>query len=114
MPGDGLVQGGHPKPGDLQGRPPPTNNWGPPRLVWRGPWAPPPPPPITTSAIPARRGAKPPGVPCVQLDAWLGCKIFGQPERPAVCSSFRPMQDVCGSHRQEAVWLIGEMERLTA
>jgi len=53
-------------------------------------------------------------VPCVQLDAHLGCKIFGQPERPAVCGGFRPMVDVCGSHRQEAIWLIGELERLTA
>ena len=49
-----------------------------------------------------------------QLDAHLGCKIFGQPERPAVCGGFRPMVDVCGSHRQEAIWLIGELERLTA
>ena len=49
-----------------------------------------------------------------QLDAHLGCKIFGQPERPAVCGGFRPMADVCGSHRQEAIWLIGELERLTA
>ena len=70
--------------------------------------------PSISSAIPGMPEGKPAGVPCVQLDPWLGCKIFGQPERPAVCSSFRPMQDVCGSHRQEAVWLIGEMERLTA
>ena len=35
-------------------------------------------------------------------------------ERPAVCGGFRPMADVCGSHRQEAIWLIGELERLTA
>ena len=70
--------------------------------------------PSISSAIPGMPDGKPAGVPCVQLDARLGCKIFGQPERPAVCSSFRPMQDVCGSHRQEAVWLIGEMERLTA
>ncbi len=70
--------------------------------------------PSISSAIPGMPDGKPAGVPCVQLDAHLGCKIFGQPERPAVCSSFRPMQDVCGSHRQEAVWLIGEMERLTA
>ncbi|WP_429167738.1 YkgJ family cysteine cluster protein [Aeromonas rivipollensis] len=70
--------------------------------------------PSISSAIPGMPSGKPAGVACVQLDARLGCKIFGQPERPAVCSGFRPMQDVCGSHRQEAVWLIGEMERLTA
>ena len=33
-------------------------------------------------------GRQPARVPCVQLDAHLGCKIFGQPERPAVCGGF--------------------------
>ncbi|MGY3941983.1 YkgJ family cysteine cluster protein [Aeromonas tecta] len=70
--------------------------------------------PSISSAIPGMPAGKSAGVPCVQLDVQLGCKIFGRPERPAVCSGFRPMRDVCGSHRQEAIWLIGELERLTA
>lgn len=70
--------------------------------------------PSISSAIPGMPTGKPAGVACIQLDARLGCKIFGQPERPAVCRGFRPMQDVCGSHREEAVWLIGELERLTS
>lgn len=70
--------------------------------------------PSISSAIPGMPAGKPAGVPCVQLDAQLGCKIFGQPERPAVCGGFSPMADVCGSHRQEAIWLIGELERLTS
>ncbi len=46
--------------------------------------------PSISSAIPGMPDGKPAGVPCVQLDAHLGCKIFGQPERPAVCGGFAP------------------------
>nr|MBC8674123.1 YkgJ family cysteine cluster protein [Aeromonas hydrophila] len=56
---------------------------------------------------------KPAGVPCVQLDARLGCKIFGQPERPACVAAFVPCRRVRLS-QEEAIWLIGELERLTA
>ncbi|MDR7020438.1 YkgJ family cysteine cluster protein [Aeromonas salmonicida] len=70
--------------------------------------------PSISSAIPGMPAGKPAGVHCVQLDMQLGCKIFDQPDRPAVCGGFRPMQDVCGFHREEAIWLIGELERQTA
>lgn len=70
--------------------------------------------PSISSAIPGMPAGKPAGVPCVQLDMQLGCKIFDQPDRPVVCGGFRPMQDVCGFHREEAIWLIGELERQTA
>lgn len=40
---------------------------------------------------------KPAGVPCVQLDAELRCRIFGHPERPAVCASLRPELEMCGT-----------------
>ncbi|ENY71781.1 YkgJ family cysteine cluster protein [Aeromonas diversa] len=69
--------------------------------------------PSITSPIPGMPGGKPAGVPCVQLDERLGCKLFGRSERPAVCGGFKPMPDVCGSSRDEALWLIGELERLT-
>ena len=39
---------------------------------------------------------KPAGVPCVQLDAQLRCKIFGQPERPAVCGQLQASLEMCG------------------
>ena len=39
---------------------------------------------------------KPAGVRCVQLGADLRCRIFGQPERPAVCRSLRPDAAMCG------------------
>ncbi|MEY3610877.1 MAG: hypothetical protein RJB14_599 [Pseudomonadota bacterium] len=39
---------------------------------------------------------KPAGVPCVQLDEQLRCKIFGQPERPAVCRQLQASVEMCG------------------
>jgi hypothetical protein len=41
---------------------------------------------------------KPAGVRCVQLDADLRCRIFGQPERPAVCRNLRPELAMCGPY----------------
>ncbi|MGK4474755.1 YkgJ family cysteine cluster protein [Aeromonas molluscorum] len=70
--------------------------------------------PSISSAIPGMPQGKPAGVPCVQLDERLGCRLFGSPERPSVCSGFRPMMDVCGTHRGEALWLLGEWERQTS
>jgi hypothetical protein len=39
---------------------------------------------------------KPAGVPCVQLDAQRRCRLFGHPDRPAVCAGLRPSADMCG------------------
>ena len=39
---------------------------------------------------------KPAGVPCVQLDGQLRCRIFGRPERPAVCRQLMPSPEMCG------------------
>jgi hypothetical protein len=56
---------------------------------------------------------KPAGVRCVQLGANNYCLIFGQPERPAVCSAFQAEEYVCGSDRAEALRLIGWLEQST-
>lgn len=69
--------------------------------------------PSISSPIPGMPEGKPAGVPCVQLDDAYRCRLFGQPTRPAVCLGFRPMADVCGQSRDEALWHIGELERLT-
>jgi isochorismate synthase EntC len=53
------------------------------------------------------------GVPCVQLDAALRCRIFGQPERPAVCSQLRPAPDMCGASQQHALRFLARLERDT-
>ncbi len=42
-------------------------------------------------------GGKPAGVPCVQLDEALRCKIFGQPGRPAVCGQLQASLEMCGA-----------------
>jgi hypothetical protein len=49
---------------------------------------------------------KPAGVRCVQLDDDARCRIFGQPERPAVCGRLMPSAEMCGASAAGAlVWL---------
>ncbi len=66
-----------------------------------------------SSSIPGMPDGKPAGVRCVQLDDANRCLIFGKPERPSVCASLRPMEEMCGSSSQEALARIAELERLT-
>lgn len=56
---------------------------------------------------------KPAGVRCVQLDEQERCRIFGHPERPAVCASLQPDPLMCGSHREHAISWLSELESLT-
>lgn len=58
-------------------------------------------------------GGKPAGVRCVQLDEADRCRIFGHPERPAVCGSLAPSADMCGESREQAMRWLGWMERET-
>jgi len=57
---------------------------------------------------------KPAGVPCVQLDEALRCRLFGRPERPAFCGTLKPGPDMCGRSQQEAMALLAALERATA
>jgi hypothetical protein len=57
---------------------------------------------------------KPAGERCAQLSVDNLCRIFGQPERPAVCSAFEADIEVCGSSSEEAIRLIGWWEQITA
>jgi Fe-S-cluster containining protein len=70
--------------------------------------------PSISSPIPGMPDGKPAGVRCVQLDERNGCKIFGQPGRPAVCGSLQPSQEMCGDSAAQAMFFLGELERLTA
>ena len=69
--------------------------------------------PSISSAIPGMPDGKPAGVPCVQLDDDLACKLFGRAERPAVCVSLRPSVVMCGSTRGQAMAWLGRLELLT-
>ena len=70
--------------------------------------------PSISSAIPGMPNGKPAGVPCVQLDDQQRCRIFGLPERPAVCASLQPQLEMCGATRSDAMFYLMTLERLTA
>jgi len=70
--------------------------------------------PSISSPIPGMPNGKPAGVRCAQLDDANGCRIFGHPDRPAVCASLQPSLDMCGSSRAQAMFFLSELERLTA
>jgi hypothetical protein len=57
---------------------------------------------------------KPAGVRCIQLDDANRCKIFGQPERPAVCGSLKPSDEMCGITRDDALLYLTRLDRLTS
>lgn len=57
---------------------------------------------------------KPAGVPCVQLDDAGLCRLFGRPERPAVCSGLRPALDMCGESREQALAWLTTLEQATS
>jgi hypothetical protein len=54
------------------------------------------------------------GVRCVQLTADNRCKLFGKPERPAVCRELQPAEEMCGHSQQEALTYLITLERATA
>ena len=70
--------------------------------------------PSIASPIPGMPGGKPAGVPCVQLDDALRCRLFGRPERPAFCASLRPGPEMCGASRGDAMAILAALEAATA
>jgi hypothetical protein len=69
--------------------------------------------PSISSPIPGMPDGKPAGVRCVQLDEEDRCRIFGRPERPAVCASLQPSAELCGDNREQAMRWLGWLERET-
>ena len=57
---------------------------------------------------------KPAGVRCVQLDADDRCRLFGCPERPAVCASLAPSAEMCGDSTAHALRWLARLEQATA
>jgi Fe-S-cluster containining protein len=70
--------------------------------------------PSISSPIPDMPDGKPAGMRCVQLDDAQRCRIFGQPERPAVCSSLKPADDMCGQNRDAALHFLTRLDQLTS
>jgi hypothetical protein len=56
---------------------------------------------------------KPAGVRCVQLSDDSRCLIFGKPERPEVCRSLRPTEEMCGASAAEAMHYLTRLELAT-
>src|SRR6476661_7265229 len=69
--------------------------------------------PSISTPIPGMPGGKPAGVRCVQLTPDNRCLLFGKPERPAVCVSLRPSQEMCGSSAGEALARLEWLEKAT-
>jgi hypothetical protein len=69
--------------------------------------------PSISSPIPGLPAGKPAGVPCVQLDEQLRCRLFGRPERPAVCLSLQPSAEMCGDSPAQAMRWLGRLDAAT-
>jgi hypothetical protein len=57
---------------------------------------------------------KPAGQRCIQLDDAHRCRIFGQPDRPAVCGQLQPSAEMCGTSAADALAWLMQLERVTA
>lgn len=69
--------------------------------------------PSISSPIPGMPHGKPAGVPCIQLMPDMRCALFGKPERPAVCVSLRPTNEMCGANREQALAYLTALEAQT-
>jgi len=69
--------------------------------------------PSISSPLPGLPQGKPAGLPCPHLDEALRCRLFGRPERPAVCVSLKPNLEMCGSERSHALSWLARLERAT-
>jgi hypothetical protein len=69
--------------------------------------------PSISSAMPGLPQGKPAGMPCPHLDGALRCRLFGQPERPAVCRSLSASAEMCGGTREYALHFLERLEHAT-
>ena len=66
--------------------------------------------PSISTPLPGAPGGKAAGLVCPHLSADYACALFGRPERPAVCASFRPSAEMCGSGRAAALAYLDALE----
>ena len=69
--------------------------------------------PSISSPIPGMPHGKPAGVRCAQLNEENLCRLFDDPQRPAVCRVFDFDVELCGSHRDQALQRISALELST-
>jgi len=69
--------------------------------------------PSISSPIPGMPNGKAAGQRCIQLDDNNLCLLFGQPERPAVCSAFGAEEWVCGKTNAQAMLILTDLEKNT-
>lgn len=69
--------------------------------------------PSISSSIPGMPEGKPAGVRCIQLGDDARCLIFGQTERPAVCSGLQPSAEMCADNTHNAMAFLTRLEDLT-
>lgn len=75
--------------------------------------------PSISTPIPAHDGVpglplgKPAGMRCPQLDTADRCRLFGLPQRPAVCATLRPSLEMCGETREHALLWLRRLEEAT-
>lgn len=66
--------------------------------------------PSISSAIPGMPSGKKAGEPCIHLSESMQCLIFTSPDRPAVCDSLKPTEEMCGDSREQALRFLGVLE----
>lgn len=70
--------------------------------------------PSISSPIPGMPDGKPAGVTCIHLSDEYQCLIYDHSDRPRVCNDFKADPDVCGTTREEAMILLGDLEQGTS
>src|SRR5258708_4199061 len=70
--------------------------------------------PSISSAIPGMPHGKSAGVRCIQLPHDTRCKLYGKPERRAICELLQPSEDICGHSSKDALPRLIFLERATA
>jgi uncharacterized protein len=69
--------------------------------------------PSISSPLPGMAQGKPAGVRCGQLSDDNRCRLFGTAERPTVCASLRPSDEMCGNSDAEALERLSFLEQAT-
>jgi hypothetical protein len=66
-----------------------------------------------SSPIPGMPGGKAAGTRCLQLTEAGACRLFGLPERPAICNHLQPSLEMCGTTNPHAYTYLARLEELT-